>query len=95
MFSVSIETCFEASHRLKLRGGGEEELHKHDWQVTVEVSREGLDESGFVIDFRQLRSMVEKIVSELEGTLLEEHEYFARNSASAEHVCKYIYGRFY
>jgi len=104
MFTISVETQFTASHQLCLpapafpdasRGGGsddsKEPLHQHNWLVTAQVSSDKLNPVGVVIDFHQLKAMVDKITDELDGKQLEKVDYFKQNNSSAESVAKYIY----
>ena len=91
MFTVSVETNFLASHQLVLLDGCKEPLHQHNWLVAAEVSSNRLNSMGLVIDFRQLKSMLDNIASELDNMVLDKIDYFHRTSASAENVAKYIY----
>ena len=91
MFTVSVETCFWASHRLALPAGPKEPLHHHNWLVTVEVGSEKLNNIGVVMDFHRLKAMLDNIVAEFDNARLEEIDYFRRNNSSAETVAKYIY----
>jgi len=91
MFTVSVETHFRASHQLALPNGSRERAHRHNWLVTADVSSEMLDPLGIVMDFRQLKAMVDGIVAEFENTPLGNLDYFQRNNPSAENVAKHIY----
>jgi 6-pyruvoyltetrahydropterin/6-carboxytetrahydropterin synthase len=93
MFTISIETHFSASHQLALPDGSNEPLHDHNWVVTAEVGGRGLDNMGFVMDFRRLRTAVDKITAGLDNTQLEKIEYFQQRNSSAENVAEYIYRR--
>jgi 6-pyruvoyltetrahydropterin/6-carboxytetrahydropterin synthase len=93
MFTISIETHFSASHQLALPDGSNEPLHDHNWVVTAEVGGKWLDNMGFVMDFRRLRTAVDKITAGLDNTQLEKIEYFQRHNSSAENVAEYIYRR--
>ena len=93
MFTIAVETHFQASHQITLPDGSKEPLHKHDWIATVEVSGEKLNEMGLVMDFVRLKKSVEKIVAPFENTALETHDYFRKINSSAENVAKYIYER--
>jgi 6-pyruvoyltetrahydropterin/6-carboxytetrahydropterin synthase len=91
MFTVSIETQFRASHQLILPDGSKEPLHQHNWIVTTKVSGEKLDSMGVVMDFGQLRAMVNEITSGFDNIQLNSIDYFKRNNPSAENVAKYIF----
>ena len=91
MFSISVESNFRASHQLSLPNGSRERLHNHNWQVTVEVSRERLNKTGLVMDFHLLKKMVDNITAGISDMALEESGYFSDKNASAENVAYYIY----
>ncbi len=91
MFTVSVETHFWASHQLTLPDGSKEPPHRHNWSVTVDVSTEALNSMGLVMDFRQLKAMVDKTIAEFDNTALDKIGHFQRNNSSAENVAGYIY----
>jgi 6-pyruvoyltetrahydropterin/6-carboxytetrahydropterin synthase len=91
MFTVSVETHFQASHGLALLDGSTEALHRHDWLVIVDVSSETLNSMGLVIDFHQLKAQLDNVVSEFDNATLTTVEYFRQNNPSAENIAKYIY----
>lgn len=93
MFTVSVERRFWASHQLTLSDGSKEPLHGHNWSVTAQLSSEELDSMGFVMDFQQLKAMLDDITAGLGNVELEKNDYFRRNNSSAESVAKYIYER--
>lgn len=90
MFTISVETRFWASHRLKLPDGSREPSHSHNWAVAADVSTEGLDSMGLAIDFRRLKGLLDEIAAEFENGRLENLDYFQQNNPSAENVAKYV-----
>ncbi len=91
MFTVSVERRFWASHQLTLADGSKEPLHSHNWVVAVEVGSEKLDKAGFVMDFCQLKAMVDNIAADFDNTQLDKLAYFRKNNPSAENVSELIY----
>jgi len=91
MFTVSVETHFWASHQLVLADGSKEPLHRHNWSVTADVSSEKLSSMGLVMDFRQLKAMVDKTIAEFDNMALDKIDYFRRNNISAANIAGYIY----
>ena len=90
MFTISVEIHFHASHQLRLLNGDKEPIHFHDWCVTADVSSAKLDNMGIVMDFNELRKMIENIVARFDNKI-EAIRYFQENNPSAENVAKYIY----
>ncbi|WP_048148273.1 6-pyruvoyl trahydropterin synthase family protein [Palaeococcus ferrophilus] len=54
---------FEAAHAVKI-GGNTEEIHGHTFRLEVTV--EGGIERGYVMDFLELRALVEEILARLD-----------------------------
>jgi 6-pyruvoyltetrahydropterin/6-carboxytetrahydropterin synthase len=93
MFTIRVETRFQASHRLTLPDGSKEPDHSHDWLVTADISRDKLDNMGLVINFQKLKAMMDETVSEFDHTAMDTVSYFRQNNPSAENVAKYIFER--
>lgn len=91
MLTVSVETCFWASHQLTLPDGSKESVHSHNWSVTAEVGRDEMDNMGLVMDFHRLREMLNDIVAEFDNVKLDEVDYFRPMNSTAENVAKYIF----
>jgi 6-pyruvoyltetrahydropterin/6-carboxytetrahydropterin synthase len=91
MFTVSVQTRFQACHQLTLPDGSKEQPHSHSWLVTAEVCRSRLDKRGLVMDFSRLKAVVDNIVSQLGGTALLKNDYFKLDSPSAENISRFIY----
>ena len=91
MFTLTVETRFWASHQLTLPDGSKEPLHAHNWSAAADVSSNVLSDMGFVMDFHQLKRMLDDIVAEFNDIALENIDYFRKNPSSAENVAKYLY----
>jgi 6-pyruvoyltetrahydropterin/6-carboxytetrahydropterin synthase len=76
---------------LTLPDGSKEPVHSHDWSATADVSSEKLNSMGLVMDFNQLKAMIDSIGAEFENGALDAISYFQQNNPSAENVAKYIY----
>ena len=59
---VSKEFRFEASHILPNHKGKCSRLHGHSWRVRVEVYGEIDDASGFVLDYAELKKIVQPLI---------------------------------
>ena len=84
MFTVSVETHFRASHQLGLPDGSKEPLHWHDWSVVADVSSDGLNNTGVVMDFSRLKAAMDGIVAEF-IVMLDE---YVERTYGAEKVLK-------
>ena len=91
MFTVNVKTSFQASHQLTLPDGSKEPLHSHNWIISACVGSDILNNIGVVMDFHQLKSVLDKITSEFNNISLNRVDYFRRNNPTAENVARYIY----
>jgi 6-pyruvoyltetrahydropterin/6-carboxytetrahydropterin synthase len=76
---------------LILQDGSKESVHNHNWSVTADVSSHKLNSMGLVMDFNQLKVLIDKTVAAFDNKVLNEISYFQHNNPSAENVAKYIY----
>ncbi len=94
IYEASVETSFHACHALNLGDGKLERSHEHDWCVTATFrSADLLEPMAVVIDFELVFAALRKIADQLEGTDLNEIDFFAGGLSSAEMVAKYLAGR--
>ena len=93
MFTISVETHFWASHQLVLPDGSKEPRHHHNWLVTVEVGSKKLNDMAVVMDFHELKAMVDNIIADFNNKALNQIGCFKQNNPSAESVAKYIYDK--
>ena len=72
MTSVTKEFKFEAAHRLPNHPGACRHLHGHSYVVQVSVCLEGdvLNDQGMVIDFKELKFDMERVIGEWDHALL-------------------------
>lgn len=91
MFELMVETMFSAAHQLKGYKGKCERLHGHNWKVQVHVIAEKLNEIDIAIDFHELKSLTNEVVSALDHSILNEIFPFTEKNPSSENVAKWVY----
>lgn len=91
-FEVRVESAFRASHVRDPRGEVAA-AHAHDWQVAVHARSTGLDAIAIVVDFRRLRADTDRVLSQLEGTRLEEHPQLGGHPVTALEVGRWLLER--
>lgn len=91
MFTISVETHFQASHQLVLPDGSKEPSHSHNWLVTATLSSSRLNNMGIVMNFHILRELLDNLVAEFDNTAMEKLQHFQQNNPTAENVARYIY----
>lgn len=93
MYELTILSEFEAAHLIPGYPGKCCRLHGHNWKIEVAVAGDKLNDLGMVIDFREFKIAVNKIVDSLDHSYLNEIEPFKNNAPTAENIAKYIYGQ--
>lgn len=91
MFELIIIVDFEAAHFIREYPGKCSRLHGHNWQVEVTVSGNQLNHLGMLIDFRELKEEVNKVIVNLDHYYLNEIEPFCTINPTAENIAKYIF----
>lgn len=90
MYTLIINAGFQAQHQLRYPDR-QEPLHEHDWNVEVAVSSDRLDANELVMDFEELRLLLEAALAGFRGQQLETLEVFEYLNASAEKVASTLF----
>ena len=90
MYELTLQTVFAAAHRLRHYKGKCENLHGHNWRVEVRVAGEELDETGLLLDFGELKALVEEVVGRLDHSYLNELEPFQQANPTTECISRHI-----
>ena len=91
MFRAKVMDGFSAAHRLREYQGDCERLHGHNYRVEVAVASQQLDSTGIVMDFRDLKQMLKRVLEGLDHQYLNDLEPFARVNPSAENIARHIF----
>ena len=92
MFEIRVTGEFSAAHNLRGYRGRCEELHGHNWKVEVIVLGEKLDKTGMLMDFKQLKMRLNKVLDRLDHKYISRLSYFKKSNPTSENISKYIYG---
>jgi 6-pyruvoyltetrahydropterin/6-carboxytetrahydropterin synthase len=91
MFTAKVIEGFSAAHRLRGYQGDCERLHGHNYRVEVAVESPQLDAAGIVMDFRDLKQILKKVLAGFDHQYLNDLEPFRAINPSAESIAKYIF----
>ena len=107
MYTLSVESHFDAAHRLSNYEGACSRLHGHRWVVKLEIESDTLNEWGAVLDFKEIKSLLDKELDLLDHrTILDTNDpenkklalpedwvvWFGGNP-TAENLAYYLYMR--
>ena len=88
---VYREVQFSSAHRLRNYHGKCENLHGHNWRVRLFVTRAGLDDTGFVMDFKVLDAVLKEIMEILDHKDLNSLKEFETINPTAENIAILVF----
>lgn len=91
MYKINVKSRFSAAHHLRNYKGDCENIHGHNWEVSVTAEFTELSRDGIAIDFRDLKQALHKVIDELDHTDLNSMDYFRETNPTSENVAEYIY----
>jgi 6-pyruvoyltetrahydropterin/6-carboxytetrahydropterin synthase len=91
MYEVTVETGFSAAHRLKNYRGKCENLHGHNWKVTITVQAGELDPAGLAMDFTELKAHAGDIIDHFDHKDLSELPEFSEQNPTTENIARIIF----
>lgn len=91
MYRITVYDYFSSAHQLRGYKGKCEHVHGHNWKVEVTVGGGELDGIGMLIDFHEIKNILEDVISVLDHRMLNEIEPFNEKNPSSELLAQYIY----
>lgn len=91
MYELKVESSFSAAHHLLNYDGECENQHGHNWKVEVFVRGEELNKSNLLIDFKQLKNVLNDVLEILDHKDINTLDSFKGISPSSEILAKFIY----
>lgn len=95
MFEVGIRNRLRAVHFLRGDFGEETLPHAHEYLVEWIVGTDTLDANGFAVDIALMEKLLGSLAVELDGTTLNELEFFDRRQVSVENLAAYLHERLF
>ncbi len=91
MYELKVISFFSSAHSLRGYKGKCESLHGHNWRVEVLVESKLLDKQGLVLDFKELKRLVNSVLSKLDHRNLNGLSFFKKHNPSSENIAYFIY----
>lgn len=91
MFELMVTGRFAAAHSLRNFNGRCEALHGHNWRVEVVVRGSQLDQADLLMDFGQLKQLMNQALDRLDHGHLNEIPPFDKVNPSSELIAKHIW----
>jgi 6-pyruvoyltetrahydropterin/6-carboxytetrahydropterin synthase len=89
-YTIAVEKTFSAAHALRKYRGRCERLHGHNWKVRVSLAGTRLNTTGMLMDFTELKTILDKILSDMDHRFLNEVVPFTTVNPTAEHIAASI-----
>jgi 6-pyruvoyltetrahydropterin/6-carboxytetrahydropterin synthase len=91
MHEIKVLSEFSGAHRLRYYKGKCEDLHGHNWNVEVLLRSATLDKKGMIIDFKELKQHIKRVLDLLDHKLLNDLSYFNSVNPTSENIAQFIY----
>lgn len=91
MFEIEIDRSFSAAHQLKGYDGDCRNLHGHNYEVTVTVAANKLNEIGIALDFKKLKAALDEVIAPYDHHNLSELPEFQQLNPTSEVLAQVIY----
>ena len=91
MFEVTVEAGFSSGHYLRNYKGKCENPHGHNYRVLVTLAGAELDETGLLLDFKLLKTLLRPVIDYLDHQMINELAPFIELNPSAENLAWYFY----
>src|SRR5665213_3106772 len=91
MFEVTVQAGFSSGHYLRNYHGKCENPHGHNYRVLVTLAGAELDETGLLLDFKLLKTLLRPVVDYLDHQMINDLAPFTELNPSAENLARYFY----
>ena len=89
MWYLEKDVVISCAHHLEHYDGACKNVHGHNWKITVYCKGDRLDKAGMLIDFKDIKNIVNK----LDHTNINHNQDFLhyKVNPTAENIAKYLY----
>jgi 6-pyruvoyltetrahydropterin/6-carboxytetrahydropterin synthase len=91
MHTICKDFSFAAAHAIRGHTGGCENLHGHNYRVRVYLRARRLDGLGMVLDFADLKAIMQEILGPFDHRVLNEVPPFDERNPTAEVLAEHVY----
>ena len=91
MYRITVYDYFSSAHQLVGYKGKCEEVHGHNWKVEIQVEGEDLDNTGMLIDFKDIKTILKDAIEEFDHKMLNDIPPFDKINPSSELLAKHLH----
>src|SRR3954454_24196415 len=91
MHTIFKDFTFAAAHAIRGHTRGCQNLHGHNYRVRVHLAAERLDALGMVLDYADLKAIVQEILGPFDHHVINEIPPFDERNTTAELLSAYFF----
>lgn len=91
MHTIFKDFTFAAAHAIRGHTRGCQNLHGHNYRVRVHLRAAQLDELGMVLDFADLKEMMQEILGPFDHRVINDIPPFDERNTTAELLSEYVF----
>lgn len=91
MHTIFKDFSFAAAHAIRGHTRGCQNLHGHNYRVRVHLQAERLDGLGMVLDFADLKAMMQEILGPFDHQVINDIPPFDERNTTAELLSRYVF----
>jgi len=89
--TICKDFSFAAAHAIRGHTRGCQNLHGHNYRVRVHLQAERLDSLGMVMDFADLKEIMQEIVGPFDHAVINDIPPFDQRNTTAELLSGYVF----
>jgi 6-pyruvoyltetrahydropterin/6-carboxytetrahydropterin synthase len=91
MYTICKDFTFAAAHAIRGHTGGCENMHGHNYRVRVHLRARSLDGLGMVLDFADLKAIMQEVLGPFDHRVLNEVPPFDQRNTTAELLAQHVH----
>ncbi len=91
MYTIFKDFTFAAAHAIRGHTRGCQNMHGHNYRVRVHLRAERLDGLGMVLDFADLKEMMQEILGPFDHRVINDIPPFDERNTTAELFSEYVF----
>jgi 6-pyruvoyltetrahydropterin/6-carboxytetrahydropterin synthase len=91
MHTIFKDFSFSAAHAIHGHTRGCQNLHGHNYRVRVHLRASELDELGMVLDFADLKAIMQEVLGPFDHRVLNEVPPFDQRNTTAELLAEHVF----
>jgi len=91
LYTVKVESRFEAAHNLREYYGEPEPIHGHSWRIEARLTTNQLDKEDIAIDFVKVEKALHALSGQFDHNYINNIPPFDKINPTSENIAKWFY----